>query len=419
MPEAAIAEPVMTEESHKNLKSVFDDALNDAPAPPAPPASEQELHDAELPSLDKVIDPAPPAKEPVVVEEKKPDDTKSDIQRRLAPDFTKVAETTTPEAVTAERAEYLKELDTMIEGAKSVKHKGDLTKFRDKLEGLEKEVTTLKAKPAPVTADDGTSKVVIERLEKELADRDERIGRLDLTQRPQFQRDFLVPRQKAFDAARAIVKEAGTDPVALERAMTLTGKARTDALEELAESIPGTMMRSRFDRYIEEVDKKTADINEAIKNHREKNADYQRQETIDKEQNIQKVTGELKTLLAAAHRELAEETKLEVLQKVSDDKNFGWWNKQADEIKEIAEEILLKSTPEKAAIAAHLAASCGPYRELWKETQKALEHAERRLAEREDADPQLGQHRASKGSSEFAPDADIADVITQKLRSGT
>lgn len=420
----------MTDEAQASLSKVFDDALDDAPEkPPVVTDDQAAAHEEALPSLDKEdTPPAAKKEEPapsttkVVQQEKKPDVVKSDIQRRLAPDFSSVVDATkdaTSDAAKEERPEFLKELDTAIDTSKSQKQKVDLGKLRSKLEELHYENLTFKNKP-PVAAvvDDGTTKATIERLEKELADRDERLGRLDLVQKPQFQRDFIQPRNKAFNEAQAILKEYGTEPGKLQRAMTMTGKMRAEALDEIRETIGSDHMRGQFDILIRDIDRKTSEIDEQLKNHRERSEEYARQEAIDKQKNIEKTTGDLKTLLASAHRQLAEEVKLEVLQKTGK-ADFKWWDDQADEISQIAEEIMFKSTPEKAAIAAHLAASAGPYRSLWQAEREARLDAEKRLREYEDSDPGLGTTRTTKTStSTAADDDDIADAIIKNLRAG-
>jgi hypothetical protein len=241
-----------------------------------------------------------------------------------------------------------------------------------------------------------------------------RLERYDLQAHPAFQEKYLKPRQQKFDDAYNLVKEAGGNPEELRRAMSLVGESRIEALEGIAESIPHQMMKGRFERLIEGIDADSRVINEKLANHRQTIQEEEKNETIRRHETNEKMAKEWKSLLGAARTDLMENVKLEALVKV-DRPGFEWWNNQIDEDDAVAEEILLKSTPQKAAVAAVLASKCGTYRSMWQAERELTKAQAKEIAELKGAEPTLTRERiAAKAEGDgVAPD----DIIS-RLRAG-
>lgn len=407
MPELA-EPPPQTAEPPASLKALFQipsDLVTDDPPEATKTEVEPDLHGSTDPTTQKpVVEPqksdAVPAK----------DDKKSDLTSRIAPDF--AALEVKPEVPDVPDPD-LAELDAEIENAKTAKKKSDLQKLRTKLEALKTENATLKTRPA-APADDPDTKTLLEMTQKERDELAARLERYDLQSSPAFQEKYMKPRQQKFDDAFRLVKEAGADANMLPRAMSLVGPQRIEALEEIAQSIPSQMMRGRFERLIEGIDEDTRVINEKLANAKQAVQEEAKNETIRRHETTEKMAKEWKSLLGAARADLLENVKLEVLQKVNKPE-FEWWDKQVDEIDAVAEEILLKSTPQKAVMAAYLGASCGAFRSMWQAERKARLAVEEENRALKGADPKLGQDRRP---AKVESDAATTDDIISRLRTG-
>lgn len=375
----------------------------------------------------KVADEAPPEKEkeadvglgdekPVEKEadpiaDKKPADTKkSDITSRLAPDFE------TPERLLIEKKADappdVEITDEMIAAQKSPKGQADMRGFRETLTRYKTEVEELRKRPAAI--EDTDIKGLLETVTKERDDLLARVERTDLFSSPKFQREHVQPRDKDYAAAQGVVKESGGDPTALNRAMGMTGKARIDLLDEIREAIPSDMMKGRFDRLIESVEARTIEINEKLKDSRKTAEEDARQSKLqDHERHVQ-TRKQLNSLLDAAFLDLEENVGLEVLRKTGK-AEYKWFDDQREEIRKVASEVYLEATPEKAAIAAVLAASAGPYRDMFLAERKARLAVEEENRELKGAEPSMKRDRAP---AKEAGDGIEPTDITARLRSG-
>lgn len=366
---------------------------------------------AKMPLEKKEEPPAPaptPTPEPAPAPEKKPEDT---LKIRLAPDF--AAEEKKAEAP-AEPSAELAELNQAIKDAPTEKARIDLTKFRDKLEVLTKEVTTLRARPA-APPENPETKTLLETVTKERDELLAKVERTDLWESPKFQKEHVVPRQKSFDKLQGIVKEGGADPVALQRAMSMSaGKGRIEALDEIRENIGSEMLKGQFDRLVEDIDSRTVEINEKLRNAKVTAEENRRNETVQSHEQKMHQQKQLEGLLGSAIAELTDNIGLEVLKKTGKPE-FKWWDDQVDEIHAIAREVYLDATPEKAAMASVLAASAGPLRLVLQATQKALKAVEQENRELKGADPTLS---ADKKPAAVSTDGGTIDDITARLQAG-
>lgn len=393
--------------------------------PPAPPPTRETINpklaalfdvrpveSEESPNGTKPTDP-PPAIEPKVepvAEPAKPAEPVIDaLRNRLAPDFP---------AVTAEPEKKSEpELSTvtpeMLAAETDPKRKESLRKMGEQIDRFKKENEDLRQKAAAPVEDAGI-KTLLEQVTKERDELLERMERVSLLDSPKFQADHIIPRKKAFDSLVGLVKDYGSDVGTLQRAMGMQGKTRIEALDAIREELPSAMLQSRFDRLVEDIENRTATINDALRNSKQTAEELKRQETLSREERLQQEHKQWKGLLDAAHRNLLENHKLEPLQKV-DRPGYEWWNTQADEILSIAEDILLKATPEKAATAAVLAGSADAFRKMWLAERAAREAGDKELAELRGADPSLSSERPAP---KIEGDPTDSSSIIAGLRAG-
>lgn len=401
-------DPIPGNETPEGLQKLLDRVL------PAEGGSDTGEQDEPI-ETEKTTEEKPETEEkpPAKVEEKKTVHVQPDPASRLAPDLTVKPEEKSEPVV--EEVD-LKPLDTAISNAKSEKQRVDLGKFRDLLKTTISENATLKAKPAAPAEDTG-QQAMIEKLRQDNHDLMARIERVDLASSPKFQRDFVQPRNKLFAEAKAVLKDAGADPEALDHAMGLMGKARIDAFDAIVEAIPSQTLRDRFGRLIDGVDAKNREINEALGNARKNSEQFKKQETIANHEAILRQETELKQMLQIARRDLAENAKIPVLQKTGDP-NYAWWDKIVDEVDVLAEHFMLKATPEMLPKIAYGAAMVDPLLDMFHSERKARLAAEARLKAIEDAEPGLGEDERKPKDTEVADDADIKTAVFARLRSG-
>jgi hypothetical protein len=411
MPESAVAEPEITtsttpteSEVAPGLRALFDMKLpaerdGDEPAPAEPEEHPKAVEDKP--------EPAPKPQ----LEQKKVESEKTTL--RLAPDLSPKKE-----ELAAEPAPEVQITEEMIKAEKNPKKQADMRKFGEALERTRKENAELRAKVAAPPSEDAGTKELLEKLQTENKTLQERIERVDLMASPKFQRDFVQPRNKMFADAVTVLKDAGVDPEGLERAMGMTGKTRIAAFDDLKGAIESSTLRDRFGRLIDGIDDKNREINEALKNARTSNEQLSRQEKIDRHEALVNQEKEMKSLLSVTKRELIEKMGIEVLVKTGK-KDYGWWDDQADEIDNVAEDIMLRSTPDKLPLIAYFAASFGPMREMFHAERKARIAAEARADAAEGVEPDLGEDKRKVADAGDVPeDADMKTAVLARLKSG-
>lgn len=357
-------------------------------------------------------EPSPNGSEPVEVkpekplEEKKPEaKTTPDPASRLAPNvFEKKEEPAVVDEIPIpeEPPAYLK----------TEKAKEDHRNWRKKWVGLLAENAQLKAqKPAPV--EDPT---VVEELRRQNQELLTKIERVDLMSSPKFQKEFLVPRGNMFAEAKEVLKDAGIDPETLDRVMTLTGKAKIDALDRIVSDIPSQVLRDRLGRLVDGIDSKTREINEHLRNARGTREQLTRQEKIEQHARIVEMEQQMQTALQMTRRDLAENRKIELLYKTGKSE-YKWFDDLVDEVDATAQKVMLHSTPEELPTIAYYAALYEPTHNLLQAERKARIAAEDRLAAIEGVEPTLGEDKRLP-KPVVDDDADIKTAVFAHLKSG-
>ncbi len=411
MPESAIAEPQAVETTSEH-----------APLTAPIPQELQDLMSRVLPVEGDTPAPEPEDGEPPTPPEPEPAPEKTSTQKttlRLAPDMDQPVPETKPAVPEFEITEE------MIKAEKSPKKQADMRKAGEAIQKLRGEIARLSQQPAQPVEDPGLS-AVLEQQKAQISDLSSRLERRNAIDHPIFQQNFVQPRNQMAAQAVETVKEAGADADAFERALSLPGKHRTEALDDIVGSVDSHVLRARLERLIDGIDTKDREIAAALKDAKGLNERMAHDQKIAQHQMLQQQEKQLLSILDAVEHGLTEgldapdgtKTKLEVLQKVNR-KGYEWWDTQVDEIRETAREILLKGTPQKIATAAVLAASCGAYKSLYENERKARIAAEKRNEASSDAEPDLKDRRsATTTSTEFSPDEDITKVALARLKRG-
>lgn len=233
--------------------------------------------------------------------------------------------------------------------------------YETKTRAGETKIAELEAKIKEVEARGGDTEKLTARLadyERKTAEYEELLAKTNIEEHPAFKKEFVEGRAKIVDRAKRLIEEAGGDVAAITTALNLRGKARFDALREVASDLDG-FQQGRLGKCIDELSEldETADAKRAAAAQSYK--ELQENDRQQSERSRQEFT-------ATARRAFETATKsvgLEVLTKIEGN---DWWNKQADEIQENARKFYEGNDSIDTAAQAALKASAMPvYRDLY------------------------------------------------------
>ncbi len=227
---------------------------------------------------------------------------------------------------------------------------------------------------------------------------------MQLESRPDFRNEFVVKRQQYVADAHGILKDSNVDPAQWDKAMALTGSARTEALDLLYEYLPRSA-QNELGAIQHQVRSLDARREQVLANHETVNKQLMEQE--QRQQFEAQKTHEKNTLqlLDMAENDLVERLGIEVYKK-SDDPNHKKWNESIERMKADAKKILLEvDDPAVMARAALLAPAAIQFRYLYqtfrdkyleeKKKNDAISAAEPSLKTRGDAPPSDGDEKLS------------------------
>ena len=366
--------------------------LEPAAAPPQKPAAQTPAAAATAAAATPAA--ATPPEKPAAPEKS------GDKNFQLAPDFSILADKKPIEIVDVPDMP-----EQPPEHIKTPKAREDYLKWRANHAGLLREISELRAKTAaPADPELQTRFADLEAQNQELI---ERVERVDLWASPRFEREKLIPREKNFEAAAGIIKDAGGDPLKLRRALSLTGHERTEALDDLVERISSKTQRDRFGRLIDQIDDQTTEINQMVANARRTNEELRKQEIINRHKNGEKSVEQMKTLLAAARSRLEIEGDFWILKK-SEDPEYEWYNKEIDLANQASEELLLHADPEQTALGAILAPQALRLFRMFKNERAARLSLQKEISEMRSAG---GNFRRERGQTDGGTPEGLQGVV--------
>lgn len=275
--------------------------------------------------------------------------------------------------------------------------------LRDAYKKLKEEVKTLSTRPVQ----DEATLSRMRQLEAQNQEMNKALSRMGVEGHAEFQQQVIQPMTQAWQQAAQIIKDAGGNPQELARAVQLQGKAHFEALDEVFEGLPESAKLEahqaiaaykRLDKVRQQALQNAPKTYEAL--HKK---DLERQY-----QSINEQRAEMKKLFQEAGRKLREVAKVELLQK-SDDPDAAWWNKQAEEIEQNANNLYMENTDmEKMAYATWLAPMADVYRKLWISERMAHEKTAKNLKEKFGAEPYIGE---SGGGPDTTPSGQLQDDL--------
>jgi hypothetical protein len=393
MPEPTIVPPTPTINQGSDPAAAADAALGqsvqtifDRIMPPASPKASQDESVPPPPPQEPPKPPPPVPIEPPVPTEPVPPPTQiptSPEPERKLPSFIEQALKVEPAEAPAAPVD---ELPENLEHLPPEEHKQRWQKFRGAFNALKEENKTLKNRP-PV---DEPTKARLDYLENENKGLTNRLNQFSIETNQDFQKNVIQPMQGAWYKAAKTMQEAGGDPAALAKAMSVSGLAQYQALDEILSDLPESAKAEvngalTAYRQLDEVRRHAlADAPRTIQELNKRNMERQ-MEAISKQKT------EMGVLFDEAVRKLRDEAGVEVLRR-SDDPESQWWNQQGDEMIQTARALYLDNADlGRMAMACVLAPMADTYRKLWFQERDARLKAEGTLKQKFGAEPSLSE----------------------------
>jgi hypothetical protein len=276
-------------------------------------------------------------------------------------------------------------------------------KWRDTYQNLKTELKTLREKPTL----DAASTARLELLENQNREMGQVLSRMGVETHQEFQQNIIRPMAAAWTEAAKIVKDSGGNPDDLAKALSLSGKAQFEALDQIFEGMPESAKVeahqhiTAWRRFNEARVKALANAPQAMEELRKK--DLARQVEIFKSQRQ-----EQQQLFDDAIKKLRDDARVELLQ-TSKDPEAKWWNEQAEAVIDEARKLYLENTDMgKMAIASLLAPMADKYRKLWLSERAAHAKTRSTLTERFGSEPSLSE---SGGGGGATPQTQLQDDL--------
>ena len=222
-----------------------------------------------------------------------------------------------------------------------------------------------------------------ETLEKQLAERDKKlseyeskVARVDLESSESFQREIVEPRNREMQRAKAFAEEIDANPEELTDALSLTGKARANALRDLGLDLD-PVQSGRLGRIIEKMD----ELHERAESERSNAKQSLEQRTERERLDRLAEHGEFVKTKFLQFEDTTKRLKsrLEILNQVDGHED---WNTKSKAVVESAR-AYIQDNP-YADVEAVIEAKAMPvYRELFLETREREAALESKVAEME------------------------------------
>ena len=382
--------PVDTSPGLEQVQRAFDRVLPEIKARPSPPKS------AEAPSA-PVTPPQQPVQPPVEKPPEKPAEPEKKPEHEV-PSFLQ-------EALKLEPSQP-KVADVDAEWAEELPLEEKRSRIRNLREAYKKVKGELESAMKRPSMDEASTQrmAVLESQNKQMG---EVLTRMGVEQSVEFQNEVMRPLHTSWGEAVRIVRESGGDPQGLVKAMSLSGKAQFEALDELLVDMPesakgqlGEALRTY--RRFEDVRRA------AIANAPKTMEAIRQRETQRQYAEATRQKAEMGTMFDNALARLRDEAKVEVFMK-SADPSSQWWNEQGEQIVSQARDLFLENTSlDRVAMACLLAPAADTYRKLFLTSQKKVAELQKLIKERIGNEPVLTE---SPGKFGVTPTEQMADDL--------
>lgn len=274
------------------------------------------------------------------------------------------------------------EIDAIIEPTfKDEKGKAGWTALREKAKSFEQKATELEAEIAAHEAKGKDAEALqarLDALEKEKAEMSDLVSRARVEIHPEFRKRYIDDRANLVTRAQKIIEESGGDAKLIETALNLQGKARVEALREVAGDLDN-FQSGRLGRVIDELTTLDEEKNAKLANSDNYHKELQKQES----ENLRKQQSEYQQTASKAFDSTATKLgdELEVLRKVE---GLDWWNEQREVILKDARNFYEKNDDLSAAAKVSIQSHAAPiYRDLFLKERDAHNVSTKKITELE------------------------------------
>ena len=260
-------------------------------------------------------------------------------------------------------------------------------------------------------AGDPNAAARIKELEGQLGQLQNVAQMVSLEYDPNYQREYVVPRQQTIEATKKAIIDAGGDPTMLDAALALKGQSRNQKMDEVLEGITSNFVRRRVENSIDYLDQLET-YSDAVKAQRgEYLKKSQEQIGAQRHQYLQNHAKQMTGYLEEAIPYLRDQHGWTVLRKF-DDPAFKDWNGKVDQIFSNAKRVLIETeNPKEIAVAAVLAASAPMWKAIAMEEHAARIKAEGKNRAREESEPGLTPKKTRVTTSEREPTSSLERAV--------
>lgn len=278
---------------------------------------------------------------------------------------------------------------------------------------LERKVAELQANPRT----DEAAAARIAELEQRAAELSAAFEKVDLKAHPAIQRQFIEPRNQLVAATKNLLANTDLDPSHLDRVLSLTGKDRIAAIDELTDSIKSPTTVNRLTQALNQIEQLDGEMDAVMADAKNTRAQLDQQSKAEQHRAMQAETQRLSTMVDSV-ADYFRQQGFEVFKK-SDQPGAEKWNAGVDQRIAEAKRLLTSSGDiNEHAAAAVLGVAAPVYRDMargWREQALAYK---KELDEIKGADPDLStRHRTDGGGSEIPDDADYTTGVMARLRA--
>lgn len=266
---------------------------------------------------------------------------------------------------------------------------------------------------APPTTPDADA--TIKHLESQVQELSAGLERSAIEFHPAFRAEFVDKRERLVNDAHQILGDAKVEPAQWDRAMSLTGAARTEALEAIYEELPRSTA-SELGAAAREIRSLDSQKDAFLADRKGLRQRLEQENVRAQRAALQQHEKSTLEMLDMAEKDLIDRMGLEVYKK-SDNPEHKKWNDSVERMKVDARKLLLETTdPSVMARAALMAPAAIQYRYLYHTMKERWQEAEKKLQAIEKAEP-IVETKGDTSSSPGDEKLSFADAVAKSVFS--
>lgn len=233
------------------------------------------------------------------------------------------------------------------------------------------------------------------------------VERSAIESHPYVRQQFDEPRKQLFNIAASALKKVDIDPVRLGKILSLEGKDRVDAMDELYGEIESPTTREKVTNAIAQIDMLEEKKSEFLA---DRQGNVERMTQAEKAERYRQFAAQqesVKGMLSEVVDEITNKFKFPFL-KEANDPGSEQWNERVKQDKRWLEFMATENTDAREQLKCNVLARQAPYLlQAWQAERAAKMELEKKVAEYEGAMPSLN------GSSAADPKSDATGTLAK------